>query len=261
MKQYNITERGLYLFSTVLELGKPCEVIKPKDIPLEHRYRELVIVLASLLEQGWVATFTSESMMNTIIGDSLTTNNYIHLFNVRNEVTHVVINNDGLMIKFKEGVFTAYLPDIKTIHLSAVASSGSTMGTLSVGTISFSRIDEDSFKLEIATENPSILDDVIDIEYDKDTLPRDALPLSIDAHLVANEYQLTKLIWDKGLLYKGSEEHVVTGYHEYPAIVTVREDGFSMESVKMIDRKAKELVDKSHSVPKEVFRERGNRPE
>lgn len=261
MKHYEINEQGLYTFSTILELGKPCEVIKPKDVSLDHKYRELVIVLASLLDQGWVATFISESKMNTIIGDSLIINNRINLFNVKNEVTHVIISNDGLMIKGNAGVFTAFLPDITTIHLSAVASINSTMGTLSVGTISFSRIDEDSFKLEIVTENPSILDDVVDIEYDKDTLPVDALALAVDAHLIANEYQLTKLLWDKGLRYKGSEEHIVTGYHEYPAIVTVHEEGFSMESVKMIDRKAKELEDESHGVSKEVFRERGNRTE
>lgn len=261
MKHYKITDRGLYIFSTILELGKPCEAIKPKDIPLDHKYRELVIVLASLLDQGWVVTFTSKSKMNTVIGDNVIINNHINLFNMENEVTHVTISGDGLMLKGNSGVFTAFLPDIMTIHLSAVASINSTMGTLSVGVISFSRIDEDSFKLEIATENPSILDDVIDVEYDKDKLPKDALPLSIDAHLVVNEYQLTKLLWDKGLRYKGSEEHIVTGYHEYPAIVTVHEKGFSMESVKMIDRKAKELVDESHGVSKEVFRQRGNRPE
>lgn len=261
MKHYEINEQGLYTFSAILELGKPCEVIKPKDISLDHKYRELVIVIASLLHQGWVATFISESKMTTIISDNLIINNRINLFSMKNEVSHVIISNDGLMIKSNADIFTAFLPDVTTVHLSAAASINSTMGMLSVGTISFSRIDEDSFKLEIVTENPSILDDVVDIEYDKDTLPVDALALGVDAYITANEYQLSKLLWDKGLRYEGSEEHIVTGYHEYPAIVTVHGDGFSMETIKMVNRKAKELVDESHGVPKEVFKERGNRPE
>ena len=252
LNQYILNDRNEFTFKCELDIDRPNPVIRPTKESGYEKYRDVCILIIQLLNAGWTMSVQSKSKVNGSFGNSFISSHDIDIFDLLGKVKKVKGYNTSLELVATDGYFSMDIADVEAIGFMSVATRAKQFDTLSSCRIILQRRGDGRFDLEVVTFDPKLTQGIFDIQFNESDIHPPATELSTGNLLVINEIQLIQALWNHGLRYIGEKAHTVTGCSEYPAIVSINDNGFSMESLKMLGIKAKELQDECTCVPKEV---------